>query len=38
MSNQKLYITQAQILDSLQLGNIAMAKTAKGGLIYQWKG
>ncbi len=38
MSNQKLYITQAQILESLQLGNISQAKTAKGGLIYQWKG
>lgn len=38
MSNQKLYITQAQILNSLQLGNIEQSKTAKGGLIYQWKG
>lgn len=38
MSNQKLYITQAQILNSLQLGTIEQSKTAKGGLIYQWKG
>lgn len=38
MSNQKLYITQAQILNALQLGNIEQSKTAKGGLIYQWKG
>lgn len=38
MSNHQLYITQAQILESLQLGNISQSKTAKGGLIYQWKG
>ncbi len=38
MSNQQLYITQAQILNSLQLGTIEQSKTAKGGLIYQWKG
>lgn len=38
MSNQQLYITRAQILESLQLGNISMSNTAKGGLIYQWKG
>ena len=38
MSNQQLYITRAQILNDLQLGNIAQSKTAKGGLIYQWKG
>lgn len=38
MSNQQLYITRAQILNDLQLGNISQSKTAKGGLIYQWKG
>lgn len=38
LSNQELYITQAQILNSLQLGNIGMSKTSKGGVIYQWRG
>ena len=38
LSNQELYITQAQILNSLQLGNVGMTTTSKGGIMYQWRG
>lgn len=35
LSNQELYITRARILQSLQIGNISMQQTSKGGLIFQ---
>lgn len=38
LSNRNLYITEAQILNALQIGNVSLSKTAKGGLIFQWKG
>ena len=38
LSNKQLYVTQAQILQGMQLGNIEQTKTAKGGLIFKWKG
>lgn len=38
LSNQELYITRANILDSLQVNSIAMVKTAKGGIMFKWNG
>lgn len=38
ISNNKLYITQAQIADSLQLGNFAFVPRANGNLSLVWKG
>ena len=38
ISNNKLYITQAQITDSLQLGSFAFVPRENGNLSLVWKG
>ena len=38
ISNKDLYITDARIINTLQVGNMALEKSAKGGMIFKWKG
>lgn len=38
ISNKDLYITDARIINTLQVGNVALEKSAKGGMIFRWKG
>ena len=37
ISNSKLYITQAEILATMQIGNIVISKDASGSLNWTWK-
>ena len=36
MSNQKLYINNAEIDDELTVGNVIIRKSAKGGIMFSW--
>lgn len=36
MSNQKLYINNAEIDDELAVGNVIIRKSAKGGIMFSW--
>lgn len=38
VSNKDLYITDARIINTLHVGNMALEKSAKGGMIFKWKG
>ena len=38
ISNKDLYITDARIINTLHVGNMALEKSAKGGMIFKWKG
>lgn len=38
LSNKELYITDARIINTLHVGNMALEKSAKGGMIFKWKG
>lgn len=38
ISNKDLYISDARIINTLTVGNVALEKSAKGGMIFKWKG
>ena len=38
ISNKDLYISDARIINTLTVGNVALEKSAKGGMIFRWKG